>query len=121
MSVGIPAVIVGDADADDPLGLTVVTSDDNFPDGFVVSVSFDSLVLGARSGQGFSSLSSPGGYGDSSTAFENKIIDRFFEVAVAAASVGRFYTVVRPVDGLLWSFTLATRGVPATQELGLRC
>ena len=68
-------------------------------------MSFDSLVLGARSGQDFRSLWSPRVYGDSSTAFENKITDRFFEVAIAAASV----TVVHPVNSRLWSFTLATR------------
>ena len=58
--------------------------------------------------QGFRSLLSPKG-GDSSTTFESKIIDRFFEIAIAAASVGRFYTFVHPVKSLLSSFTLATR------------
>ena len=45
-------------------------------------------MLGARSGQGFRSLSSPRGYGDSSTPSGNKIVGRFFEVAVAAGNVG---------------------------------
>ena len=66
------------------------------------------LVLGARSGQGLKLVLSLRGYGNSSTAFENKIIDRFFKVAIATASVGRFYTVVHAVKGLLWSSTLAT-------------
>ena len=73
--VGIPAVIIGDGDADNHLGLTAVTSDDHFlatvdhpPGWFVVSISFDFLVLGARSGQGSRSLLSPRGYGDSFTA-----------------------------------------------------
>ena len=78
-SVGIPAVIIGDGDADNPLGLAVVTSDDHFlatvdhpPNWFVVSISFDLLVLGARSGQDFRSLSWPRGYGDSSTQFGSR-------------------------------------------------
>ena len=111
-SVGIPAVNIGDGDAGNPLGsplLLQMIMVDHPPDSFVVSISFHSLVLGARSGQGFRSLFSPRGYGDSSTAFENQIIDRFFEVAIAVASVGRFYTVVQLVNSLLWSFTLATR------------
>ena len=65
-SVGILAVDVGDGDADNPLGLTVLTSDDHFlatihypPDWFVVSIQFDSLVLGAGSVQGFRSLRRP--------------------------------------------------------------
>ena len=60
------AVNIVDGDADDPLGLTVVTSDDHLfatvdhPLGwFVVYILFDSLAPSARSGQGFRSLSSP--------------------------------------------------------------
>ena len=115
-SVGIPAVNIGDGDAENLLQLTMVASDDRFlatvdrpPGWFVVSISFDSLVFGARSGQGFRYLSTTRGHGDSSTACENKVIDGFFEVAIAAASVGRFHTVVHPVKSLLCSFTLATR------------
>ena len=75
-------VIVADGDADNPLELTVVTSGEHFiatvdhpPNWFVVSISCDELVLWAHSGQCFRWLSSARGYGDSPTAFENKIID----------------------------------------------
>ena len=86
------ARVSGTSCADNLLGPTV-TSDDHFlatvdppPDWLVVSSSFDSLVLGSRSGQFLRSLSSPRGYGDSSIAKENKIIDRFLEVASATRS-----------------------------------
>ena len=80
---------------------------DHPPFWFVVSVSFDSL--GARSRRDVRSPLLLRGYGDSSTALENKIIDRFFEVVISAASVGRFNTVAHLVKNLLWSLTLATR------------
>ena len=51
--------------------------------------------------------------GGSSAAFANKIIDGFFEVAIAA-SVGRCYTVVHPVKSLSFSFHTCHSGVPDT-------
>ena len=108
-SVAIPVVNNGDGDADNLVGLTVVTSDNHFlatvdhpPDTFVVSTSSDSLVVDPRrQREGTATLLQ--------RSKKKQIIDRFFEVIIASASVGRFYTVVHPVDSLLWSFTLATR------------
>ena len=112
----LPAVSISDGGADDPLGLALATSDDHSLNPFTI-LQIGSLFRYRPSHScsahnpwhGCTSLSSPRGYGDSCTGFENKIADGFFEVAIAAASVRRFDTVVHPVKSLLWSFTLATR------------
>ena len=51
------------------------------------------LLLSAQPRKGCKSLSSPRGHGNSCNGFHNKIVDRFFEDAIATASVGRLYTV----------------------------
>ena len=115
---GNPAVKIGDRDADNPSRLAVVTSDDHFlatvedpPGWFVVSISFVRLASARRTYWARLQVAVVAERVRRLVyrVLKNKIIDRFFLIAIAAASVGCFYTVVHPVKSLSWSVTIATR------------